>query len=140
MAGGKTMRSRRMYLAAGLLPLALVVGASREAELSTRQKALARARMESARVSYETHLKLFQFGEIVADDLYTWSRHLLDSQRDVAVTADERAAAYTGHLARMTAIKKSLDALGPKEDPAPGAIQSVDYWIKEAEYWLAVNR
>ena len=84
---------------------------------------------------------MFQGGEITADDLYAWSRHVLDSERTMSrARPTNRRAAYAGHLARMTAIKKSLDSLGPKECPELGLVQSVDYWLKEAEFWSATNR
>ena len=116
-------------------------GAGRSEGLSARQKALGQARVEAARASFERHWKEYLSGELLATDVYTWSCHILDSQRDLAAADGERATAIADHLARMNTLKKTFERTGPhKDNISQSARLAVDYWVKEAEFWASVSR
>jgi hypothetical protein len=133
------MRGRTIYLAAILIPLAVILGANRGEDQSARLQALGRARVEAARACLEVEIKLFRSGEVVSDDIYTWSRRLRESRIDLASNKAERASADAEHLERMMDLKKALEALGPKDCPPEDAARKIDYWIKEAQYWSAID-
>jgi hypothetical protein len=107
------------------------------AQLSDSRQALGKSRLEAAQKLYDLRVEQFRTGEVVSDDVYTWSRHILDAQTDLARTANERAAAAAGHLSRMKTLQDFF-AQERRENPKGCydrlQLLAVDYYVKEAEF------
>jgi chromosome condensin MukBEF complex kleisin-like MukF subunit len=107
------------------------------AQLSDSRQALGKSRLEVARQLYDLRVEQFRTGEVVSDDVYTWSRHVLHAEADLARTAKERASAAAGHLSRMKTLQ---DFFAEEMRKNPHGcydryqILAVDYYVKEAEF------
>ena len=98
---------------------------------------LAKAKLEAAKKAYE---KILENEKLVTGVLpnshYTWSKHWLEAELDLAKTRAERVKAYSGHLDRLNAMIKNYKAelqIAGKATLPP----EIEYYRLEAELWLA---
>ncbi len=99
--------------------------------------ALAEARYQASLKHYDEAWVYYQQSRSDALPLYFWSRLVLEAQGDLSDQQAERLAAFEAHLARM----KKLEALVKKVRQLGFGrsidVTAVDYFRKEAEFWLA---
>ena len=78
--------------------------------------------------------------ESIRPDLaYTWSIRWLQAQRDLSETKEERLAAYTAHVKRMTQLRDKVKLL--VGDGSGGLLKAAEnpaaeWYLAEAELWL----
>jgi hypothetical protein len=107
------------------------------AQLSDSRQALGKSRLEAAQKLYDLRVEKFRIGEVLSDDVYTWSRHVLHAEADLARTAKERASAAAGHLSRMKTLQDFMTEERRKNPQGcydRFQILAVDYYVKEAEF------
>jgi hypothetical protein len=119
--------------------LALAMGSMKAMQKRRMLQSLGRDRITAALQSYQTRMRLYQGGEISVEQVYTWSRHLREAQREWDDTASGRRAAAEGHLSRMVTLQKAALSL-PGGCLDPSAVQALDYYVKEAKYWVAAGQ
>jgi hypothetical protein len=140
------MRRRRVsYSLLGLMAvvaiLALAMGMLKAEERERARRLLGQARLTAARDTYQDWLRLFELTRIEMDDVYRWSLRLREAQRELDDTRAGRAASSRDHQSRMVALRKILDArLGGGNCPSKGVYASLDYYIKESEYFIFIDQ
>jgi hypothetical protein len=103
--------------------------------------ALARARIEAAHRAYQEALDLYREGRSRdVDRIYLWSVRWLEAERDAAARPADQLPAWEAHTKRM----KQLDDLvrGRFRAGVAAAVElpAVEYYRKEADFWLARAR
>jgi hypothetical protein len=135
------LRYSLMSLVSAVAALAIIMGALKAGERARSRQSLCRVRLTAALQGYEKRLALFSGGEIRLEEVYTWSRHVLESQRDLENTSTGRAGAAAGHLGRMEAVRKIVENEASKGGcPDPSGVATLDYYIKEAAFWVAAEK
>jgi outer membrane protein TolC len=99
---------------------------------------LAEARLKAARQAYEQAMKAFVEGMKEEETVYTWSRRVLDAQRDAA--PGERIAALEEHLKRMADLEKLANERYKAGVIPSAGVAAAQYFRIEAETWLAQAR
>jgi hypothetical protein len=106
---------------------------------SKEDRANARARVEAARMVYQSILALHQENPNVepfdAEKRYRWSRRWMEAQRDVSAKKENQVAAIKGHLLRMKTLEKVVKSM-TKETMALYEAKAVEFYRLEAEKWL----
>jgi hypothetical protein len=98
---------------------------------------LKKARVETARLAYEASFQALNAGKVDAERVYLWSVRLLEAQRDLSDKEAERLTALEGHLDRMKGLRKVAEARYKLGQTHQGEVFAADYYIAEAEIWLA---
>jgi hypothetical protein len=100
-------------------------------------KALAEARVNSARKAYEETVKLYREGRIRdVDRVYLWSQRWLDAERDLNSKKADQVAAVEAHWKRMKKLEESFQSRYKVGAAAAIELAAVEYYRVEAEVWL----
>jgi hypothetical protein len=128
---------RAVFLA---LALAAISVAPAPAEKAPKRSALAEARYKAALKQFGEVWTFYRQSRTDSFQTYYWSRLVLDSQRDLSDTPEDRIASLEAHLARMReleALVKKVRRLGFGFSTDVGA---TEYYRLEAEHWLEKAR
>ena len=100
---------------------------------------LAQARVDVARKAYESAAMMLQAGSpgVKPEYFYTWSVHWLNAERDLSNKHEDQLAALNAHLQRMQQAAKMTNALVQSGMAAPFDSAAADFYLREAELWLA---
>jgi hypothetical protein len=119
-----------------LLVVASVAPVPQEQE-ARKESTLAEARYNAARKQFDLIWQYYQQSRVESDEVYFWSRLLLEASKGVASKPDQLNAAFEQHLDRMKkleALIKKIRRLGFGRSSDVGASE---YYRIEAESWLA---
>jgi hypothetical protein len=120
---------------------AIAMAALKAAERERARQSLGRVRLYAALQGYQECFRRFDGGEVRLNEVYTWSRRVLESQRELENTRSGRASAAAAHLSRMKTVRKTCEMPEKKgECLDPSEARALDYLIKEAEYWVAAEK
>jgi WD40 repeat protein len=105
-------------------------------------KKLAKARVDAARKAYDYAAMLLKAGSPGAklEYSYTWSVRWLNAQRDMSSKHEDHLAALNAHLQRMQELARVTKALIETGGGSPLDSVAADYYLTEAEFWLAQAR
>jgi hypothetical protein len=137
------LRYPLLTLLAVVAAFALIFGTLKAAERERGRRSLGGVRVTSALKNYQRRLTLYDGGEVRLNEVYTWSLHVMEAERDLASTSVGRSAAVEAHRARMEAIQKAYEASRTSDGnfcPDYAQIDALDYFVKEAAYWLSTER
>lgn len=141
------MRSTRVGSSLVALVTALglaiaVFGIIGQRERERAMESLARARLAAAHAAYQDSRKRWRGGEIPLDEMIAWSRHVLESERDLNDTNAGRIAVAGSNLGRMKAIddERTNGWRNPWGCRVLEFESAHDYVMKEARYWVAAER
>ena len=103
---------------------------------------LAKARVDAAHKAYAVAVNLVKQGSPGAklEDVYTWSVRWLNAQRDLSGKPEDHLSALTAHLQRMQEQAKGARDLYRVGLGSPLDSVAADYYVTEAELWLARTR
>jgi hypothetical protein len=139
-----TWRALSASVLGGVLLLAPAAQAAPPEAQPDQPQALAKARVEAARKTYEAAVQGLQqtrrVGNVLMQlgrpaDVYDWSVRWLNAERDLGGKKDDQLAALAGHLQRMKELEKRVAKLSevvPSLD-----VSAAEYYRVEAEFWLA---
>jgi hypothetical protein len=122
-----------------LLVVASVAPVPREQE-ARKESTLAEARYNAARKQFDLIWQYYQQSRVESDDVYFWSRLLLEASKGVAVNKEQLITAFEQHLDRMKkleALIKKIRRLGFGRSSDVGASE---YYRIEAESWVAETK
>lgn len=137
-------RSTTVFLAvvllAGMALAAQQAGPGKAAD--AKQADPRQAKLEAAKALYEGLQQAREAGLGGVDgsgltEQYTWSRHWMEAERDLAPDAAARRAAAAAHLDRMRPALKSLERLFKVGGTHFRDVLAARYYVAEAEQWLA---
>ncbi len=103
-------------------------------------KSMAQARLDLAVKQFNETWAYYQQARIDSYQVYVWSKLILDSRTDMAVTPADRMTALDEHLTRMKKLEvliKKVRRLGFGRSYDVG---SSEYYLREAEFWIARAR
>jgi hypothetical protein len=97
----------------------------------------AKARLEAAEKSYDA-LSERSVGYLRGEDLYKWSKRILEGQRELARDKDDVKAALGAHLDRMKKVEKIVNqaARTLESNKDWEKVPAAAYYRIEAELWL----
>jgi hypothetical protein len=137
------LRPRRQLwgLGLGLLLTGLAFApAPVPAETKATLKKLAEARYQSSLRAYEESWIYYRQARTDPFFVYAWSRLVMSAEGDLSDRKADRMAALGAHLERMQkleALVKKVRKIGFQRSID---VVSSDYFIREAEYWIAKGR
>jgi hypothetical protein len=99
--------------------------------------ALARAKLDAARQTYQAVMRDLPAARADAEKVYLWSRRVLEAQRDLSDKKAERIAALEDHLARMKELRKVALARYRAGHATHTEALAGEFYVAEAELWLA---
>jgi hypothetical protein len=105
---------------------------------------LIKARLKAAEEAYASMAPSGEECDRGEEALYTWSKRILEADRELAVDGKAVVAALEGHRDRMTEIEKKIkkyeaERAAPKGSYQPyqrARIASAAFYRAEAELWL----
>ena len=141
-------------LSVGLALAIVVLGPVRELRLTAQQplvaaaaqqvttadiKKLAQAQHAAARKAYNIATYSLKKGAPGAkpEDVHTWSVRRLEAQRELSSKPADHVAALSDHLKRMQDLAKIVDQLAHGGVLALPGGSATDFYVAEAELWLA---
>jgi hypothetical protein len=130
-------RRRTLPFILGLSLAALSFAPAAQEKKADDRPPLAELRRDAAQKQFDLTWQYYQQNRVETFDVYLWSRLLLDAQRAVARTPEDRVEAFRQHLdhmARLEALIKKIRRLGFGRSNDVGASE---YFRIEAECWLA---
>jgi hypothetical protein len=95
----------------------------------------ARAKLEAARRTFEQLWKDREWRQV--ETPYLWSRRWLEAQCQVSDQPRDRVAACQRHLDRMRDLAEMSRALFKERLVRVAEVHATEYYIAEAEEWLA---
>jgi hypothetical protein len=101
------------------------------------RKKLAKARLEAAEKTYEALLKR-DTPYLLGEEFYSWSKRILEAQRELASDKAELKTALKAHLERMRQVEKLVQQFADtlKSNFDFEHIPAATYYRVEAELWL----
>jgi hypothetical protein len=130
-------RQRSPLAALGLLLAGLSFAPAVQENKAADRPSLAELRRDAAQRQFDLTWQYYQQNRVETFDVYLWSRLLLDAQRAVARTPEDRVAAcrqHLDHMARLETLIRKIRRLGFGKSNDVGASE---YYRIEAECWLA---
>ena len=111
-------------------------------DAGTDIKKLAQAQVDAAHRAYDVAMKLWKQLQpgVKPEDVYTWSVRWLNAQRDLSSKQEDHLSALNAHLQRMQEQAKVAKALWQAGVGSPLDSVAADYYLTEAEFWLAQAR
>lgn len=134
-----TTRHWCFVVAAVAIAIAISLSSAKAIAKSRVLRKLAQARYAAALSAYTDSYRRFAGGEENPRAVYQWSRLAMDAHRDLAGTRSNRFAAARSHLTRMRALDQFWADHG-NLCPSPQTRLAIDYYIREAEYWVAAEQ
>lgn len=141
------MRYTRMFLffhrRLGTAGLGLILAAGSfapappEPTVSPDLKKLAEARYLASLRAYEESWTYYRQARTDPFFTYSWSRIVMTSQGDLSDKKADRLAAMQGHLQRMKKLETLVKKVRQIGFQRSIDIVSSDYFVREAEYWIA---
>jgi hypothetical protein len=119
-----------MLVGVGMSAVLLFVGL-RVVERRRQLDKAAQARYAASLALYQSIERLFRGGEITVMQVYQCSLKVVEAQREMG-----DSAWAVDHLKRMRAVQKVIAGTPGNVCPTHETYQTVDYMIKEAEYWV----
>jgi hypothetical protein len=143
-------RSRRLMLWVGVACLGLVGALSAQQakqnaadppkeDAGTDTKKLAQARVEGAHKAYRVAAQSWKSAQPGAkpEDLYIWSVRWLNAQRDLSSKKEAQLSALSEHHKRMQELSQIAGAFTKTGLGSPLDSPAADFYLREAELWLA---
>jgi WD40 repeat protein len=100
---------------------------------------LAQARVDAAHKAYDVAVKLVRDRSpgVRPEDVYTWSVRWLNAQRDLSSKKEDHQSALSEHFKRMQELAQVAGALTKAGQGSPLDSATADFYLREAELWLA---
>jgi hypothetical protein len=100
---------------------------------------LAQARADAANKTFQVALRSWKSGlpGVKPEDLYIWSVRWLNAQRDLSTKKEDQLAALNEHLRRTQELGRIAAALTKAGQGSPLDTAAAEYYLREAELWLA---
>jgi hypothetical protein len=108
-------------------------------DAGTDIKKLAQARVAAAHKAYDVAVKLCKQGQlgVKPEDAYTWSVRWLNAQRDLSSKKEDHVSDLSEHLKRMQEILQVAQLTVKTGAGSPLDCQAADFYLREAELWVA---
>jgi hypothetical protein len=137
------MHRRSLWL--GLLNLGVALAPAPQdppapAQAPAAPVSLADFRVQAGVKAYDTAWLYLSENRIGIDEVYRWSRRLLEAQREANPEKASQVAACEGHLERMKKLEFKVVRTRRIGFSNTLEVVGVDYYCKEAEFWLALAR
>ncbi len=84
---------------------------------------------DNAKQTYEMMMARYKVGIVIEDDVYRWSKALMEREREVSKTRNQEIQAIRDHVERTRTLCKSVHERS--------SLAKVAYWCTEAELLLA---
>jgi RNA polymerase sigma factor (sigma-70 family) len=108
------------------------------AKAREEEAALKKALVEEARKVYQLDMaRLKNLQGVSAEELYRWSRRLLEAQLDLAAKPEERLPAFREHLKRMQEVEGFTDRQWKVGQGRESEAVAGRYYRSQAALWLA---
>jgi hypothetical protein len=101
---------------------------------------LARLRAEAGVKAFDLAWLYYSENRVDSEKVYRSSRRLLEAARDAATDGPGRVAAFEGHLERIGRLEAKIAKIRRLGFGNSLDVLEVDYYRKEAEFWLAEAR
>jgi hypothetical protein len=101
---------------------------------------LGKARLAAAVKQYEETWAYYKQARIDSYQVYVWSRMVMDCQREMAVKAADRVAAFDEHLTRMKKLEALIARVRTLGFGRSYDVGAAEYYRLEAEHWLELER
>jgi hypothetical protein len=144
------MNARRLSAGLSWIFVAIAVAAaspllaqqSEKKDEAAEIKRLGEARVAAANKAYAVAAESVKRGiaGVKSEDLYRWSVRWLNAQRDASGKPDVRLSALNDHLKRMQELSRVAAALTKAGQGSAVDAAAADFYLREAEYWLAQAR
>jgi hypothetical protein len=102
--------------------------------------ALANLRAEAGKKAYDLAWLYYSENRVTSQKVYLWSRWLLEAQRDSNADKSAQVAACEAHLERIKKLEFKIRRIRKIGFGDSLDVVEVDYYVKEAEFWLAQAR
>lgn len=115
-----------------------LIGRADARAVARQHPAEARAVLDAANDAWDAHCAVYRPETLLVEDLYPWSRRILEARRILASSQKEDIAANLGHWRRMKSrylMIKALYITGAKGGEAE-VLADARYYVAEAEFWL----
>jgi hypothetical protein len=101
---------------------------------------LARLRAEAGAKAFDLAWLYYSENRVDSEKVYRSSRRLLEAARDAAADGPGRVAAFEAHLERIGRLEAKIARIRKLGFGNSLDVLEVDYYHKEAEFWLAEAR
>jgi hypothetical protein len=101
---------------------------------------LARLRAEAGAKAFDLAWLYYSENRVDSEKVYRSSRRLLEAGRDAAADGSGRVAAIEAHLERIGRLEAKIARIRKLGFGNSLDVLEVDYYRKEAEFWLAEAR
>jgi hypothetical protein len=101
---------------------------------------LARLRAEAGAKAFDLAWLYYSENRVDSEKVYRSSRRLLEAQRDAAADGPGRVVAFETHLERMGRLEAKIARIRRLGFGNSLDVLEVDYYRKEADFWLAEAR
>ena len=101
---------------------------------------LARLRAEAGAKAFDLAWLYYSENRVDSEKVYRSSRRLLEAARDAAADGPGRVAAFEAHLERIGRLEAKIARIRKLGFGNSLDVLEVDYYRKEAEFWLAEAR
>jgi hypothetical protein len=101
---------------------------------------LARLRAEAGAKAFDLTWLYYSENRVDSEKVYRSSRRLLEAGRDAAADGPARVAAFEAHLERIGRLEAKIAKIRRLGFGNSLDVLDVDYYRKEAEFWLAEDR
>ncbi len=136
---GLLARGKLMGTGLGLLLAGLSSSPTPPAVESDLRK-LATARYESSLRAYQESWIYYRQARTDPFFVYAWSRLVMNAQGDLSAKKADRLAALEAHLDRMKKLEELVKKVRKIGFQRSIDTVSSDYFIREAQYWIAKAR
>lgn len=113
--------------------VAVVLGAATAADTADLMK----TKVATAKVTFEVTVRAVSEGKADAEKVYLWSRRWMEARRDGSDKPADRAAAAEAHRDRMKELRKTAESQYNTGKTTPADVLAADFYVAEAELWLA---